>query len=592
MSRSSSSLSISFEDSNDDQHIDNTNEYQLIKYPKRNYEIELNVNEPSTVEGDGLVGLRKKLFGMMFNRIFNWLMFILLAFDFLIALMSFYAGDRLFGIIDIMLLLGFVNEILARAYVWGFSNYFLSAIGIVNMIELLLVLACIAGHTIDLFFKLVNQSEHIWKQPVALVILGLRPIRLIVMIYLRVLRSRTFGGSIGRCDQRRFKDGSFDLDLTYITTRIIAMSWPGVGMNKYYRNDVAQVRKFLDKYHRSKYRIYNLSSEKAYDPAFFRYRVRRFMLERYHPCDLLMILDFCLDVRDWLEGEEDNVAAIHCKSGKGRSGLLICSFLMFSGFSDCATHAMNHFGILRSADDNKSTQAVDSPSQGRYIKYFEDLIRINRLNGKTSSAWPDILVTYPPIEFQKVTLRNVPSKLKPNAIFFAIIAGSSNKLIYVSEPSEVEPLSTILNSLGSYIWSPLGNKHGYDRNYEETSSGDPSDIQTERNDDNTYNISFQTPKLPPIVGDIRIDVYKKKRITNKLKKYPSLFFTWLNPYFVRESPYILTRVHLDGLHNIKNNSIFGSSFAIELHFLIGDDKRSVPSENSTYDTLQSNPSIS
>ena len=41
--------------------------------------------------------------------------------------------------------------------------------------------------------------------------------------------------------RRRYQDGQFDLDITYITPRVIAMSFPSVGMEAAYRNPIQDV---------------------------------------------------------------------------------------------------------------------------------------------------------------------------------------------------------------------------------------------------------------------------------------------------------------------------------------------------------------
>lgn len=46
-------------------------------------------------------------------------------------------------------------------------------------------------------------------------------------------------------DKCRLRDDSYDLDLTYICDRVIAMSFPADGYEKAYRNDVDEVAAFL-----------------------------------------------------------------------------------------------------------------------------------------------------------------------------------------------------------------------------------------------------------------------------------------------------------------------------------------------------------
>ena len=64
-------------------------------------------------------------------------------------------------------------------------------------------------------------------------------------------------------NKRRYIDDHFDLDLTYVTDRVIAMSFPSSGSEALYRNSIRDVGEFLDKKHFGHYRVYNLCCKGA-----------------------------------------------------------------------------------------------------------------------------------------------------------------------------------------------------------------------------------------------------------------------------------------------------------------------------------------
>ena len=57
----------------------------------------------------------------------------------------------------------------------------------------------------------------------------------------------------------RFVNEEFDLDLTYITERIIAMSFPASGMESAYRNSLKDVAKMLKTKHQESYMVRQIS---------------------------------------------------------------------------------------------------------------------------------------------------------------------------------------------------------------------------------------------------------------------------------------------------------------------------------------------
>ena len=184
--------------------------------------------------------------------------------------------------------------------------------------------------------------------------------------------------------KRRFKEDGYDLDLSYVTDNIIAMGYPSESMESMYRNSLEDVKRFLEERHRDHYKVYNLCSERCYDIQKFHGRVSVYPFDDHSPPEFSQMLPFCRDVQQWLGEHPDNVAAIHCKAGKGRtgingkllqydqlcifvgSGLMICAHLLFTGAFMTGVEVLEYYGSKRTFDSN----GVTIPSQKRYVDYF------------------------------------------------------------------------------------------------------------------------------------------------------------------------------------------------------------------------------
>ncbi|XP_042064283.1 phosphatidylinositol 3,4,5-trisphosphate 3-phosphatase and protein-tyrosine-phosphatase PTEN2A-like isoform X2 [Salvia splendens] len=138
-------------------------------------------------------------------------------------------------------------------------------------------------------------------------------------------------------NKRRYQEGGFDLDMTYITENIIAMGFPAGDLSSglfgyfegFYRNHMEEVIKFFETHHKGKYKVYNLCSERLYDASLFEGKVACFPFDDHNCPPIHLIKLFCQSAYSWLKEDILNVVVVHCKAGKARTGLMICSLLLF-----------------------------------------------------------------------------------------------------------------------------------------------------------------------------------------------------------------------------------------------------------------------
>ena len=176
--------------------------------------------------------------------------------------------------------------------------------------------------------------------------------------------------------KRRFQDSDFDLDMSYITEKVIAMGFPSTGMQTLYRNSLSDIIKFFKTKHNDIVKVYNLCIEKdrIYNKNIFPHsKVGLFPATDHNPSPIKLILEFCIDICLYLMKNPKGIAAVHCKAGKGRTGVMICSYLVFPGLCKNSEQAFRYYGRMRT----KNNTGVTIASQRRYIRYFETFLKAN-----------------------------------------------------------------------------------------------------------------------------------------------------------------------------------------------------------------------
>ena len=202
--------------------------------------------------------------------------------------------------------------------------------------------------------------------------------------------------------KRRTQAEGYDLDLTYITPRIIALGLPASGLERLYRNPLSEVRDFLDGKHAGKYAMVNLCDERDYSNDDFPMaaKVFRFPFADHHPCTMAAMHAFCERAARFLAEDDEHVLAVHCKAGKGRTGVMICAYLLFAQIHTQAEQALHFFRSARTTD----LDAVNNPSQTAYVRQYAALLAAQ------PSAIPRLLAG-PTITLIAITLSSAPAVL-------------------------------------------------------------------------------------------------------------------------------------------------------------------------------------
>jgi len=294
--------------------------------------------------------------------------------------------------------------------------------------------------------------------------------------------------------KRRYNEHGFDLDLAYITPRIIAMGYPAEGREGLYRNPASEVVRFLDKMHGENYVVYNLCSEREYSPSMFHGRARRVPFGDHQPPTLAQMLATCEEVAKWMAESPANTFVAHCKAGKGRTGVMICAHLMHTGQYPDPDEAMKYYAQQRTKDG----KGVTIPSQQRFLRYFAHVLA----NGMPEPR---------PMLLSQLLLGNITEDL------FAPVIVIWQRDDVTGELAQVLCTSARACERGAHVGEIIRQKNG--------------------------TLLVSTKARLVLEGSIKIQLFDKK-----IDKKASLFYCWVHTSFAPElGTFRLRRDELDKL---------------------------------------------
>ena len=311
----------------------------------------------------------------------------------------------------------------------------------------------------------------------------------------------------------RFVYDGFDLDLTYITPRIIAMGFPSTAIEGLYRNNMEDVKRFFTTRHKNCYKVYNLCGERTYPKDTF-YKQSYYPFPDHEAPPLNLLLPFCQDAKAFLEENEKNIVAVHCKAGKGRTGTFICCLMIYLSIFKTADEALAYYGIMRVGDG----RGVTIPSQIRYVNYFEKI-----LDKKI-----DINVNPKKIVIRKIKLSNAPgfSRVGWNSsLTFSIDNGEKNSYKYYDYIKKRETFNLNMGEIEFH----LGVK-GFE-----------------------------------VSGDVKFTFYNVGMIGTRDK----IFKFWIHTKFLPEGNkfFCLTKMEVDKACKDTANKNFKEDFKVEVYYL-------------------------
>ena len=281
-------------------------------------------------------------------------------------------------------------------------------------------------------------------------------------------------------------------------------------------------------------------AERGYGLDMYHGAVASYPFMDHNPPPFELLLPCCAHMHRFLQANPDNVVAVHCKTGKGRTGLIIVCYLLYCGLKKKAQFARDFYDTQRCHDKRGLTII----SQIRYAHYFEKYLR--RLKQGENC----------PVEQESPAI----------AIFGVSIHG-------ITRTSHCEPALVISVQSSAVQGECVVFK---------SSDYEPSQQADKQNQQWKLSLSKHVPGGVRVAGDIKIQLFNKQN---------PLCHVWVHSQFMQDPPdnmagvctslsdedsaniegvphgafSLLMRKHeIDGAAKDTKNTLFTSKFQLEI----------------------------
>ncbi|KAK6454257.1 protein tyrosine phosphatase [Scheffersomyces xylosifermentans] len=209
-----------------------------------------------------------------------------------------------------------------------------------------------------------------------------------------------------------------EFDLSYINDQVIVCSGPvNSYLKSFYRSTVEDLVSFLNHNHGANWHVWNFRGEEpGYKDSDLLNRVSHYPFPDHQAPTLEIMESSVLEIDQFLKQSKMNVAVLHCKAGKGRSGTICCCYLMYKSSQlglpydvEGVTAEFTKKRMKRFAGDG-----ISIVSQRRYLDYWYEFLNLSE--DKKQRYINDKWASIPKI--QGIRIRNGPPgedvyKLKP-----------------------------------------------------------------------------------------------------------------------------------------------------------------------------------